>query len=138
MQAFKFCAASWISQVLLNLLSHALSSALNPAVQRELSSPRGIWRPLKDPLMLYPLLGAPLVQAIVLHQLHAALRLPSVAGDVRSACALAAMLWAAGPLHGMLINYTSLRVSANVTAHFTLTTLACALVNGLLLAQFSS
>jgi hypothetical protein len=133
-----FCAASWTAQVALSLLSHALSSALNPAVQRELTSPRGIWRPQKEPLMLYPLLGAPLVHAVALHQLHAALRLPSVAGDARSACALAAMLWAAGPLHGMLINYASLKVSANVTGHFALTTLACALVNGLLLAQFAS
>ena len=133
-----FYAASWAAQVAVGLLAGALSSALNPAVQRELANARGVWRGQKEPLMLYPLLGAPLVSAIALHQLHAGLRLPSVAGDARGACALAAALWAIGPLHGLVINYTSLKVSALATGHFALTTLACALVNGLLLAHHST
>jgi hypothetical protein len=132
-----FYLASWAAQVLVNLLSNALSSRFNPAAQAELQSKKGIWRPLNDPLMLYPLLFAPLVNAIALHQLHAALQLPSVSGSVRSGCALSACLWAVGPLHGMLINYTSVKVSALLSAHFALTTLALALVNGALLSYFS-
>ena len=132
-----FYMASWAAQVSLNFLSHALSSALTPAVQAELASKKGIWRPLQGALMLYPLLGAPLVNAVALHQLSAALSLPSVAGDWRRGCALAACLWAVGPAHGMLINFTSLKVSMQVTAHFTLTTLALALANGALFAHFS-
>ena len=133
-----FYLASWAAQVSLNLLSHTLSSALSPAVQAELGNKKGIWRPMQDALMLYPLLGAPLVNAVALHQLSAALGLPSVAGDWRRGCALATCLWAVGPAHGMLINFTSLKISLQVTVHFALTTLALALANGFLFAHFSA
>ena len=133
-----FYLASWAAQVALNLLSSVLSSRLNPAATAELASKKGIWRPLTDPLALYPLLGAPLVNAIALHQLHAALRLPSVAGGGwRGGCGLALALWAAGPLHGLVINFSSLKTSALLTAHFATTTLVLALANGALFALMS-
>jgi hypothetical protein len=132
-----FYIASWVAQVLVGLLSNALSSRINPAVTSELQAKKGPWRSNTDPLMLYPLVGAPLLNAIALHQLHAALHMPSVSGSARNGCALAACLWAVGPLHGLLVNFTSLKVSALVTVHFALTTLAMALVNGALFAHFT-
>ena len=140
MSPFIFYAASALAQIAASAFVHALSTAgaaLGSPVQKELAAPRGVWRPLSHPFMLYPLLGQPLVSAVLLHQVTAALRVPSVAGDVAAGCRLAALLWAAGAAHGILINYSSLKVSFAVTLHFLLTTLLLALVNGALFAYFS-
>ncbi len=137
---YAFYAASTLAQIAAGAAVHALSTAgaaLGSPVQKELAAPRGIWRPLAHPLMLYPFLGQPLVNAVLLHQVTAALRVPSVAGDVAAGCRLAFLLWLLGAAHGILINHASLRVSFAVTLHFLLSTLLLALVNGALFAYFS-
>jgi len=137
---YTFYAASALAQIAAGAAVHALSTAgaaLGSPVQKELQAPRGIWRPLAHPFMLYPLIGQPLVSAVLLHQVTAALRVPSVAGDAAAGCRLAALLWLAGAAHGILINFASLKVSFAATLHFLLSTLLLALINGALFAHFS-
>jgi len=131
-----FYIVSPLLQISANMAMHQISTALKSPVQKELLETRGIWRPLMDPLMLYPLAGAPFINAIILHQVARALNITNK-GDFYSGCSLAFILWCAGPLHGMFINYTSLKTSVQVTIHFTLTTLVVALINGACYGYFS-
>lgn len=89
-----------------------------------------------DPLMLYPFVGAPIVNAIMLHQVCNALQVPAIK-SIYGGMFVSLILWGAGPLHGMLINYTSVKVSALVSVHFALTTLVSALINGAVYAYYA-
>jgi hypothetical protein len=132
-----FYVISPLCQIGANFLLHQFSTAVKSPVQKELMDKKGIWRPLMDPLMLYPFIGAPVVNAIMLHQICQAFQI-STTGTVLGSCRIALWLWVFGPLHGMLINYTSVKVSAIVSVHFALTTLVSALINGAVYGYFQS
>lgn len=125
-----FVAASGAACLATNVACHVLSSALGADVQREMQSSTGPFRPLQSPPMLYPLLGAPFVSAVLLLAAKAALRVPA-----RDGLRLALVLWAAGAAHGVLIDWCTYRVSRRVAVYFAVATLACAAVNGSLLAR---
>jgi hypothetical protein len=132
-----FYIVSPLLQITANAALHQFSTAVKSPVQTELLNKKGIWRPLMDPLMLYPFVGAPIVNAIMLHQVCNALQVPAIK-SIYGGMFVSLILWCSGPLHGMLINYTSVKVSALVSVHFALTTLVSAMINGAVYAYYVS
>jgi hypothetical protein len=130
MESALFVAASGTACLATNVVFHLLSSAIGADVQREMQSPAGPFRPLQSAPMLYPLIGAPYVSALLLLAAKSALRVPA-----RDGVRLALVLWGAGAAHGILIDWCTYKVSKRVAVYFAAATLACAAVNGSLLAR---
>lgn len=131
-----FLACSWAAQVAASIVFHVVVHAVaGSAVEAELNDPRGVWRPMTDARMMYPIAVAPLANAAILHFVRGALRVP--VPDARAGVALAVLIWLVGPGHGLVVEWMSMKVSAAVTLHFVLSTLLLACVNGAVLGYFA-
>ena len=129
---WSFVAVSYIAQFATSIIFHVLSKAIvGPGVQNELQDPKGIFRPMNDVRMVYPLLGAPFINSIVLWNLRSLLRAPFNDGVT-----LALAVWLVGSAHGIFIQWTSNKVSFAATLHFLASTCALAVVNGWVLTSF--
>jgi hypothetical protein len=130
-----FVAASGGAQFAANLVMSGLSKVLGygAAVEEELHrkpADGGIFRGMDDVRMLYAPLVSPFASAALLAWVARALAVPATDG-----VKLSMALFAVGAAHGLLIDYTTYRISARTVAYFLLCTAVNAAINGSLLAR---
>lgn len=134
MGALTFILSSYAANFGLGLVIHTISGLLTRgAVEKELQDPKGPFRSMEDSRMLYPPFISGLVNASLLLWCKSFLGLNVAGMEYRYAFAL----WVMGAGHGVLMDYSCYKISAKTAAHFWVSTLATALMNGYLLSKWA-
>ena len=103
----------------------------------EMALKNGPFRDLSSPLMLYFFLCAPTVQALATYTLASSFfGANTVAGwSDEEAVRFTVSLWAATSAHGILLDYTTFRISPRILVHFWVGSLTTAAIIGVAMAR---
>ena len=124
--------ASFAACIVVNALAYALGSTARKEMQLS-----GHFRSVNDPLFLYPVTGAPFAIAFALAFLRFAVSDPkTVDWTVDHGVAFGLAAWLAGAFHGVILDYTTFKMSSAVLLNFWLGSVTLAVVNGALLGYF--
>lgn len=132
-----FLLPSWLFGVVANILINVgISEPLG--VTKEIGLKNGIFRPLRDPLMAYYPFLFPLVNSILMLALALALYgdSPVRGWGYREGVRFVVAVWATTSLHGIVLDFTTFRISTKVFLSFILGSFVNSLIVGYCMGSF--
>jgi hypothetical protein len=137
LSVWKYVGTSFVAQTLATIFNNVVLSKLlfQGVPEKELQAKNGIFRDMKDPMIMYMFIFTPIFHAC---NLFVASKLFNFAinGNMSNALKLSIGLWAFGPAVGIFIDHMSLKISSTMSSYFWLCTFEAAVINGMILSMF--